>query len=317
MAATGVFSPAARATAAPRPALEQLRVERSRRGDEPRPAADRHDRARGGRLRPRRRPRQEQRGRLGERRCGGGASRDRGDGAASADVDRRGRWRLGAGGRLGLLAILGHRHQCSSNTWPVKTDSFAPSRQASFGSPAFSDNASSICSTFQPCSGATCGRKSASVVVLLEHDAVRADHDLAIRGDRRVAARGRSPPPRASAARRPAPARSADRARPRRAPPARCRSRAGTSAGADRCSRGACRAAGSRAGSLRLSVTKTPWRRSCSRPVGKARQLAPAGRPCRAAPCRARRAPGARAAPRPRPRAPASRPARPRAAAAP
>ena len=160
-------------------------------------------------------------------------------------------------------------HGRSSITWPVKTESLAPSRHAPRGRPAFSHRASSVCSTFQPCSGATCGRKSAAwpsfsrttpcvPIRISAGEAIgrRGREDGHLDGEpRQLLRRSRRG--------------SAGRAAPRRAPPARCRSTAGTSARAARCSRAA-RPRVAASGSFRFSVTKTPCRASRAAPRGHA-----------------------------------------------
>ena len=103
---------------------------------------------------------------------------------------------------------------------------------------------------------------------------MRAEPDVAPGGDRAARREDRDLDLEAGRARRRSPARSAGRAGPRRARPARCRSRAGRWARAGRCSRAAGPRARISSGRLRLSVTKTPWRRSCSGPPGPRRELA-------------------------------------------
>ena len=49
-------------------------------------------------------------------------------------------------------------HKVKRGDWILKTEKREPSFQPSGGRPAFSDKAVSVCSSVQPCSGATWGR---------------------------------------------------------------------------------------------------------------------------------------------------------------
>ena len=72
----------------------------------------------------------------------------------------------------------------SLNTSAWKTLNCAPLFQLPGGNPAFRQRLSSISVRLQPCSVATCGRKTAERPFFLYDDAVAADHDVGGPGDR-------------------------------------------------------------------------------------------------------------------------------------
>ena len=196
--------------------LEQGRVDRTARGDEARATADGDDRPRGGRLRPGRRPRQEGLGRAGERRRGDRSRGEPGQGPAAAGV---------------------RAHGCSSNTWPVKTEKRRPVLPAVGGQPGLLGESGERLLDRPALLRRHLGQEERRLVALLQDDAVRAELDVAPRGDGLARREDRDLDLDPAELGRGSPARSGGRAAPRRARPARCRSRAGRSARAGRCSR--------------------------------------------------------------------------------